>query len=196
MSVADPSTSSLLDELTTMLGSEFVLLDDFNCSLFAQDVYTKGKPALAVVQPGDTSELARVVAAVTAAGHAVIARGGGMSYTSGYVPSETGSVMVDTRRLDKILDINADDMYVTVQAGCTWKSLHEALRGTGLRTPYWGTLSGIHATVGGGISQNSIFWGSARHGTAADSVLSLDVVLADGSIVSTGANAQSEGSPF
>jgi len=196
MSFAESRSDNLLDELASLLGTEFVLTDDYNCLLFAQDVYTKRHPALAVIQPADTEELARAVALVAQAGHAVIARGGGMSYTSGYVPSETDSVMVDTRRLDKILEINADDMYVTVQSGCTWKSMHEALRGTGLRTPFWGTLSGIHATIGGGISQNSIFWGSSRYGTAADSVLSLDVVLADGSTVSTGANAQSEGSPF
>ncbi|MGI9236033.1 MAG: FAD-binding oxidoreductase [Woeseiaceae bacterium] len=196
MSVVESPKSSLLDALVALLGSQHVLTDEKSCVLFAQDVYTKGLPALAVVQPSDTGELARAVEAVTTAGHAVIARGGGMSYTSGYVPKEAGSVLIDMRRMDRVLEINAEDMYVTVQSGCTWKALHEALQGTGLRTPYWGTLSGIHATVGGGLSQNSIFWGSARHGTAVDSVLSLDVVLADGSVVSTGANAQQHGSPF
>ena len=73
-------------------------------------------------------------------------------------------------------------MYVTAQAGCTWKALAEALEGSGYRTPYWGTLSGIHATVGGGASQNSIFWGSGRYGTAADSIIGLEVILADGSV--------------
>lgn len=196
MSAAESPNTSLPDALTAVLDSRYILTDEKSCVLYAQDVYTKGLPAMAVVQPSTSEELAGVVAAVTAAGHAVIARGGGMSYTSGYVPSEAGSVVVDMCRMDRVLEINADDMYVTVQCGCTWKSLHEALAGTGLRTPYWGTLSGIHATVGGGLSQNSIFWGSARHGTAADSVLSLDVVLADGTIVSTGANAQRNGSPF
>jgi len=196
MSVAESPKTSLLDELVALLGHQHVLTDEASCVLYAQDVYTKGLPALAVAQPSGTQELARVVEAVTAAGHAVIARGGGMSYTSGYVPRETGSVIIDMQRMDGILEINAEDMFVTVQCGCTWKSLHEALEGTGLRTPYWGTLSGIHATVGGGMSQNSIFWGSARHGCAADSVLSLDVVLADGSVVSTGSNAQQQGSPF
>ena len=119
-----------------------------------------------------------------------------MSYTSGYVPTEAGSIVVDMQRLDRVLDINRDDMYVTVECGCTWKTLHEALEGTGLRTTYWGTLSGIHATVGGGLSQNSIFWGSARFGTAADAVVGLTVVLADGTIVRTGAGAQVNGTPF
>ena len=50
--------------------------------------------------------------------------------------------------------------------------------------------------MGGGLSQNSIFWGSGRHGAAADSVISLDVVLASGEVLSTGGNAKSDSSPF
>lgn len=186
----------MLDSLDRLLGSDNILTDEASCAYYAQDVYTRDIPALAVVRPGTTEELSALVAAVTSAGHAIIARGGGMSYTSGYVPRETGSVIVDMQRMNRVLEINTDDMYVTVECGCTWKSLHEALQGSGYRTPYWGTLSGIHATIGGGISQNSIFWGSGRYGTAADSVLSLDVVLADGTVITTGANAQNKGTPF
>ena len=186
----------MLDSLNRLLGKDNVLTDEASCAYYAQDVFTKDIPALAVARPGDTGELAALAAAVTSSGHAIIARGGGMSYTSGYVPRETGSVIVDMQRMNRVLEINTDDMYVTVECGITWKDLHEQLSGSGYRTPYWGTLSGIHATVGGGLSQNSIFWGSGRHGTAADSVLSLDVVLADGTVLSTGANAHSDGSPF
>ena len=196
MPVAEPQPVSLADQLADRIGEEYVLTDEASCVLYAQDVYTKGLTALAVVRPGDTDELADIVSSVTSAGHAIIARGGGMSYTSGYVPKEEGSVIVDMSRMDRVLEINTEDMFVTVQAGCTWKSLHEALDGSGYRTPYWGTLSGIHATVGGGMSQNSIFWGSARYGTAVDSVLGLEVVLADGSTVRTGSGAQKHGTPF
>ena len=182
--------------LTGIVGEQHVLTDDHSVTLYAQDVYTKGLPAMAVVRPGSTGELASVVATVATAGHAVIARGGGMSYTSGYVPAEPDSVIVDTARMNRVVEINATDMYVTVESGCTWKDLYEALSDTGLRTPYWGTLSGLHATVGGSVSQNSIFWGSARHGTAADSVIGLEVVVADGSVVRTGAGAQRNGAPF
>ena len=49
-----------------------------------------------------------------------------MSYTHGYTPSSRGCVIVDMRGLDRILEINTDEMYVTVECGCTWASLHEA----------------------------------------------------------------------
>ena len=196
MPLAESRPVPVVEQLRSLLGADKVLTDDYSRTLYAQDVYTKDLPALAVVRPSETGDLSQAIALATDAGHAVIARGGGMSYTSGYVPKEEGSVIVDMQGMDRILDINEEDMYVTVQCGCTWKSLHEALSEKGLRTPMWGTLSGIHATVGGGMSQNGIFWGSGRHGTAVESVIGLEVVLADGTVVRTGADAQRNGSPF
>ncbi|MYH68816.1 MAG: FAD-binding oxidoreductase [Gammaproteobacteria bacterium] len=186
----------MIDTLTAIAGADAVLTDAQSCAFYAQDIYTKALPALAVVQPGTTEQVARVVAAVTKQGHAVVTRGGGMSYTSGYVPAEPDTILLDMSRLNRAVECNTEDMYVTVETGCTWKELHQALSGSGCRTPYWGTLSGIKATVGGSLSQNSIFWGSGRYGSAVDSVLSLEVVLADGTILDTGSNAQRNGTPF
>ena len=196
MPECDQLEGKTIEGIANTVGSENLLLDAYACSFYAQDVYTKSLSALAVVRPGNTQELCAVVKSLTEAGHAVIPRGGGMSYTGGYVPVLKGSVIIDLGRMNKIITINKEDMYVTVESGCTWKALHEALENTGLRTPFWGTLSGIKATVGGGLSQNSVFWGSGQFGSAVDSVISLDVVLADGSLVKTGSGAQINGSPF
>ena len=187
---------NILESLSAIVGSDYVLTDEASCSLYSQDVFTKAIPSLAVIQPNNTQELAQVVKLATSKGHALIPRGGGMSYTSGYVPVEADSITIDMARMNRVLEINKEDMYVTVECGITWKELHAALQGTGLRTPYWGTLSGSKATVGGGLSQNSIFWGSGHYGTAADSVVAIEVVLADGSVINTGSNAQVNGSPF
>lgn len=186
----------LIDTLKETVRSGSVVTDDKERAFFAQDVFTSDLPAGVVVAPASTEELSAVVRAATRAGHAVVTRGGGMSYTSGYVPAEEGSVMIDMARMNRLIELNREDMYVKVQAGMSWKALHEALEGTGLTTPYWGTLSGLHATVGGGMSQNSIFWGSGRHGSAADSVIGLEVVLADGTVITTGSAAQVNARPF
>lgn len=186
----------LIGRLREIAGAEHVTTDPAECDFFAQDVFTRSLPAGVVVAPGDVEQMAAVVAVATTAGRAVVPRGGGMSYTSGYVPSEQNSVLLDTRRMARVLELNREDMYVRVEAGITWQALHDALHVHGLRTPYWGTLSGRFATVGGSLSQNSIFWGSGRHGSAADSVLSLEVVLADGSLLNTGSAAQRHARPF
>jgi FAD/FMN-containing dehydrogenase len=190
MATSRDAMNPLLDSLIAALGSDHVLTDAPTLELFSQDIYSSGVTLMAVLVPDNTQELATAVSLCTAAGHAVIPRGGGMSYTGGYLATQTDSVLIDMRRMNRVLDINAQDMTVTVECGCTWHDLHNALKGSGLRTPFWGTLSGIHATVGGGLSQNGIFWGSGRYGSALDSVLSLKVVLADGSIVPTGSAAR------
>ncbi|MEH6552298.1 MAG: FAD-binding oxidoreductase [Pseudomonadales bacterium] len=192
----EDQTETLFERLVSIVGQQYLLTDEKSCVLYAQDIFTKGLPALAVVQPENAEELAAVVKVAIAAGYVVIPRGGGMSYTSGYVPALPDSVMIDTRRMNKILEINKEDMFVTVESGCTWKVLSEALSGTDLRTPYWGPFSGAVATVGGAVSQHSIFWGSGQYGSSADSVLGLEVVLADGSLLKTGSGSQINSSPF
>ena len=187
---------AVIDSVTNITGPQYLLTDPASCALYAQDVYTKAIPAGAVVQPGNLDELSQVIKTLVENGIVVIPRGGGMSYTSGYVPVAEGAVIIDGSRMDKVLEINEQDMYVTVEAGCTWKTLHEALEARNLRTPFWGTLSGIHATAGGGASQNGMFWGSGQFGPIGDSIISMQVVIADGTIISTGADAQKNGSPF
>jgi FAD/FMN-containing dehydrogenase len=190
-------TEQLAAKLAQLLGADHVVRDATERALFGMDVYEAAKfvPAL-VVRPGSTADLSATVRAITEAGFAVVPRGAGMSYTGGYLPTSDRSVTIDMSRMDRVLEINRDDMYVRVEAGVSWAKLHEALADTGLRTPMWGTLSGLRATVGGGLSQNSIFFGSGLYGTTADSVLGLEVVLADGSVLPTGSAAVTGGQPF
>jgi FAD/FMN-containing dehydrogenase len=160
-------------------------------------VYSAGVTADIVVSPDSVESLQRVVSACTTQGFAVIARGGGLSYSGGYLPVRTRSAIIDMSRLTRIVEVNKTDMYVTVETGCTWAQLYSLLEKEGLRTPYFGPMSGFKSTVGGALSQGSVFLGSTRYGTSAESTLSLDVVLADGSLLSTGsASGVQRPSPF
>jgi len=178
--------SHISDRLKSRIGSEFVSTSPEDCVLYAQDVYTKSTPALAVIRPESTDMLASAIECASSADVCLVPRGGGMSYSSGYVSGNDKTILVDMSDLNKIVEVNQEDMYVTVEAGCTWENLYLALKDTGLRTPFWGTLSGRFATVGGSVSQNSMFWGSGKYGMSAESVLSLSVILADGSVLNTG----------
>jgi D-lactate dehydrogenase (cytochrome) len=182
--------------LENLMGPEAVIRDAAERAYYSQDAFWDGEVTALVVTPACRETLARAVGTATAAGYAVVPRGGGMSYTRGYVPDQPTTVTIDTRRLDHIVEINETDRYVTVEAGCTWQRLYEQLRERGLRTPYFGPMSGRCATVGGALSQNSMFFGSAAYGTVAESVLGLKVVLADGTLLTTGAGANRAGKPF
>jgi D-lactate dehydrogenase (cytochrome) len=194
---ADTAAEPLVRQLQQILGPDHVLLDLAERDFYSTDLSWRPRAIAAVViRPADADELASAVGAATRAGFAVVPRGGGMSYTSGYTPERQKSVLVDMRRMNRVVEINTDDMYVTVECGCTWKELYEALAPHGVRTPYWGPLSGMYATVGGALSQNSLFHGSGVHATVADSVIGLKVVLADGSVLVTGSGAHRNSNPF
>ena len=189
--------TSLLETLAQTIGQANVLADDATRAYYANDIFWQpGIRPLAIIRPDSPEQAALAVRTATEAGIAIVPRGGGMSYSKGYLPARESAIVIDARKLDRVLEVNAPDRYITAEAGCTWAKLNEALEGTGLRTPYWGPLSGINATVGGALSQNSAFFGSALHGTVADSVLGVTIVLADGSIVTTGSGGRTNTLPF
>lgn len=175
--------------LAESLGPDRLLSDPPDLEYYSMDIYGSGVTPVAVVLPESIEELRTAVAAVTNNGGIVVPRGGGVSYTGGVVPPAPESVVIDTTRMNRILQISEDDMYVTVEAGCTWAALREALGERGLRTPFWGPLSGNFATVGGTVSQGAVLWGSGRYGMSSESVLGLQVVTADGSLLTTGMGA-------
>lgn len=192
----DPASQDLVATLATLLGADRVLTDPATRALFSSDLYAEGPACAGVIRPRDAATLAAAVAAITAAGHAVLPRGGGLSYTGGYIADTGRAVVVDTRDLAGIHELDAGGMTVTVGSGTTWEAIDRVLAPRGLRLPYFGTFSGRAATVGGGLSGGALFYGTARYGAAADNVLDLEVVCADGRVLRTGQAAFRHGKPF
>jgi FAD/FMN-containing dehydrogenase len=194
--MAGTRTPDLITALGACVGVDRVVTDPVERQLLSTDLYAEGAVCAAAVRPADTASLAAAVAAATRAGHAVIPRGGGLSYTRGYVPDTERAVIVDTRDLAGIVELDAAGMTLTVRTGTTWEAIDAALAPHGLRLPFFGTFSGRTATVGGGLSGGALFYGTARYGAAADSVLDLEVVCADGRVLRTGQAALRNGKPF
>jgi FAD/FMN-containing dehydrogenase len=190
------SSAPLLPQLQGLVGEENVLVDDASRLFYSTDVYRQADIiALAVVRPGTVEELQAVVRAAASHGHPIVVRGGGASYTDGYLPTREGTLSIDMSRLNRIT-INEDDMYVTAEAGATWAEVDTALRAKGLRTPFWGPFSGLAATVGGSMSSYAVNYGSGLYGVSAESLTSLDVVLASGELLSTGSAGGINNSPY
>jgi len=157
---------------------------------YATDVYRSREMPLAVVRPASVEDVRTAVRTAGETGTAVFTRGGGASYTDAYLPSVPRSILIDMAGLNRIVEINEQDGYVTVEAGITWAALKRALDPTGFRTPFFGPFSGAAATVGGSISQHAVSHGSGAHGISAQSIVSLDVVTGSGALLSTGSAAR------
>ncbi len=186
-----------LNAMAEVIGPDFVRRDAETCRYFSSDLFLEADfPAMAVVSPATREEVVRVIQIATDESVAIVPRGGGLSYTGGYVTQDSRSIILDTTRLTRIIEINEEDQYVTVEAGVTWQMLDNEVAKHGLRVPQFGPASGRVSTVGGGLSQNAVLFGSAIHGSVADHVLSLEVALPDGSRVKTGSGGIRDGQPF
>ncbi len=190
-------TTDALQALRTALGNDRFIEDRDILSLAGQDIFYRGDPFLAVVRPGGAEDIRRLVDIVRANKLHLVPRGGGASYTAGYLSSRPDrAVQVDLRGMNAIREINARDLYAIVEPGVTWQALDEALAPLDLEIPFRGPVSGRVATIGGAIAQNAIFYGTGRHGTAADSVIGIEAVTGTGAILRTGSFGVETARPF
>ncbi len=182
---APSELGALLADMAAVLGTQALRTDEATRCLYSQDVYRAGYLAAAVVSPDSTQQVAQLVRLAGEAGVDLFVRGGGMSYTDAYLPTSERSVVLDITRMNRIRDINVTDLHATVEAGCTWAALDDALAKHGVRAVFWGPMSGRRATIGGGMSQGAATFGSGLHGTSAAAALGFEVVLGDGRVLQT-----------
>lgn len=153
---------------------------------FACDAFDEGVAPEAVITPRSIDALAGVLPAIVSTGCSIVPCGASLSYSAGTIPGTGPWVAIDLRGLARVLEVNPRDRSVRLEAGATWLTLDDALAPMALRCPFWGPASGRHATVGGTIANDGIFFGSAAYGSAGDAVRGLTVLLADGSRLETG----------
>ena len=137
-----------------------------------------------VVLPETTSDVQKIVAAAASRKIPLIPKGGGSSRTGMLVPLR-GGIVVDTIKMNKVVEVNVPELYVTVQPGITLKELETYLQDFGLALNQEQGSFKV-ATVGGAISTSGFSRKHQKYGTIADRVMSLEVVLADGHVMRTG----------
>jgi D-lactate dehydrogenase (cytochrome) len=150
-----------------------------------ESVYDAAPPD-AVVFCESTAEVVFVVQQAAAHGVPVIPFGVGSSL-EGHLLAVQGGVSIDLSRMTKIVQINAEDLTVTVEAGVTREQLNREIKDTGLFFPI---DPGANASLGGMAATRASGTNAVRYGTMKDNVLALTVVTADGDLMRTGTRAR------
>lgn len=137
-----------------------------------------------VVLPDSTKQVSDVVKVAAQHKIPLIPKGGGSNRTGMLVPL-TGGIVVDTVRMNRVIEVSKNALYVTVQPGITLADLDRHLSPMSLSlTQEQGSYK--MATIGGSISTSGFSRRHQKYGSISNRVMSLEVVLADGRILNTG----------
>ncbi|MHA2269403.1 MAG: FAD-binding oxidoreductase [Promethearchaeota archaeon] len=181
------------EAIENIVGTKYVSNSDPICYSYSMncDYTLQGIPDI-VVKPNTPEEISEILKVANKYGTKVIPRGGGADLTGGAKPIGDGGIVLDVTRMNKILDIDEENRIVTVEVGISWSELCEQLSrvGIGYYTGSTGPASGFSATIGGGLSNNTVGGGgAAMYGAVTEQCVGLEVVLPTGEIIFTGSKA-------
>jgi D-lactate dehydrogenase (cytochrome) len=175
-----------IDILRQRFGDRLTTNADIRERHGTDESYHAPKAPDAVAFPHTTDEVVEIVNICREHRTPIIPFGVGSSL-EGHIAALEGGVSVDVGQMNKVLRVSAEDLDVTVEPGVTRKQLNEHLRGTGLFFPI---DPGADASIGGMCATRASGTNAVRYGTMRDNVLSLAVVLADGTLIRTGGRAR------
>jgi D-lactate dehydrogenase (cytochrome) len=143
-------------------------------------------PPHAVIKAKNAAEVQRIVQLCAKHSVPIIPHGAGTSL-EGNIAAMRGGICIDTGEMNQVLAVHTEDFDVVVQPGVTRRQLNDYLHDTGLFFPI---DPGADASIGGMAATRASGTNAVRYGTMRDNVISLEAVMADGSLIRTGKRAR------
>ncbi|KAF2091214.1 FAD-binding domain-containing protein [Saccharata proteae CBS 121410] len=184
--VAPGNLQAAWADFVAIVGAENVSTNDADLKSHSGSEWSSyptlpGDVPFAIVKPGSTDDVSKIMKVCHSRRIPVTAYSGGTSL-EGHFAATRGGICIDFSRMDQILSLNKDDLDCVVQPAVGWEYLNEELGERGLFFP---PDPGPGAQIGGMVGTGCSGTNSYRYGTMRDWVLSLTVVLADGTIIKT-----------
>ncbi len=178
---------AVVDQLRKIAGREAVLDRPEDLMLYEYDAGVRKCTPVAVVFPQSTEQVAEIMRLATSAGFPVVARGAGTGLSGGAIAPE-GGVVLAFARMNRVLDVDAENMRAIVQPGVVNLQLSEHVAHLGL---YFAPdpSSQKACTIGGNVAENSGGPHTLMYGVTVNHVTGLTVVLPSGDVVHFGGKA-------
>ena len=173
--------------LERIVGAAHLRRDERSRLAYGTDALGQGRAADLVVLPGSTAEIAAVARLCHELRVPLVPRGAGTGYTGGAVPTE-GGIVLGLERLDRILEIDEDNLLAVVQPAVITGDLQAAVDARGLFYPP-DPQSLTTSSLGGNVAECAGGPRAFKYGVTRRYVLALEAVLPTGEVIRTGSKA-------
>lgn len=175
-----------VEKLRGVMGSQNVSSTKDDIEYHSQNEFTSHAPLeherpKYVIYPLSTEEVSQAVKIINEYNVPIVPFGGGTSLEGNFHSTRPG-IVLDTSKMNKILEVHHDDLDAVVQAGVNWQDLNNELESSSLM---FGPDCGPNGQVSGMINTNASGINALRYGAMVANVISVTVVLADGTVVKT-----------
>ena len=174
-----------LKELKKIVGDENVFDDKAHLISYSYDATKNRYEPEAVIFPRDEDDISKVLRYCNQNKIIITPRGAGSGFTGGALPSRGGIILALEKYMNKILEIDIQNMAAVVQPGVINKDLQREVEKVGLFYPP-DPASQEYSTIGGNVSENAGGMRAAKYGITKDYVLALRAVLPNGDIIRAG----------
>ena len=168
-----------------LLGEDNAYFDEAHKIAYCYDATRKRYTPDGVVFPRDESDISEILKYCNEHKITIIPRGAGSGFTGGALASSGGIIMALEKHMNKILEIDLENMVAVVQPGVINKDLQKAVEKLGLFYPP-DPASETYSTLGGNVSENSGGMRAAKYGITKDYVMALRAVLPNGDVIRAG----------
>jgi glycolate oxidase len=174
-----------LKYIENIVGKENIKSDKAHMIAYCYDATKKRFEPDAVVFPRDKEDISNILKYCNEQRIIIVPRGAGSGFTGGALPSEGGIILSLEKHMNKLLEIDMDNMLAIVEPGLINMDLQRAVEEVGLFYPP-DPASENYSTLGGNVSENAGGMRAAKYGITKDYVMAIEAVLPNGDIIKAG----------
>jgi glycolate oxidase len=177
-------SEQIMNELRTIVGSANVSAEKADRICYSYDATQQSFLPDVVVHPGSTDEISRIMKLANRERIPVFPRGAGSGFSGGALPTK-GGIVLCTERLDRILQIDEENLIATVEPGVVTEQFQQAVEKVGLFYPP-DPASLKFSTLGGNVAECAGGPRCVKYGVTKDFIIGLEIVTPTGDIITTG----------